>query len=84
MTSTFRTVSESYYDAMCDISYASNVITAQGGLNIVLAALIGAVLGFIVVSIVICIIDMPKYIRQRDAAIAAAQAEENKEDEENQ
>ncbi len=84
VTSTFRTVSESYYDAMCDISYASNVITAQGGLNIVLAALIGAVLGFIVVSIVICIIDMPKYIRQRDAAIAAAQAEENKEDEENQ
>jgi hypothetical protein len=35
-------------------------------MNIVIAAVAGVVLGFVVAAIVICIIDMPNYIKSRD------------------
>ncbi len=65
-TEQFRTVYRNYFEEMCDVTFASNIIEAEGGINIILAAIIGAVIGFIVVSVVICIIDLPKYIKARD------------------
>lgn len=64
----FKAVSEKYYDAMCDITYSNNTISPEGGINIILAAAIGAVLGFIIVSVIICIVDMPGYLKRRNAA----------------
>lgn len=56
----------SLYTASSKIAYAnSGTVKVDGGINIILAALIGAVLGLIVAAIVICIIDMPAYKREK-------------------
>lgn len=76
-TETFRTVYSDYFANMSDVTYSSNKIYAEGGINIILAAVIGAVIGFVLVSIAICIIDLPSYIRSRDRKAAAEGEDEN-------
>jgi hypothetical protein len=66
-TSIFKQVNVAVYSDKTEVLYKSNKIEADGGLNIILAAVIGLVVGFILVSVVICIIDMPKYIKERDS-----------------
>lgn len=75
-TTTFTTVYKQFYNETCTVSFRSNKIEAEGGINIILAALIGAVIGFVIVSIVIYIVDMPKYRRQKAAALESAQKPE--------
>lgn len=70
-TEIFKSVYQSYYADMCDVTFASNIISAEGGMNIILAAVIGAIIGFVAVSVVICIIDLPKYIKEREAGSAS-------------
>ena len=41
------------------------MIETEGGINILVAAVVGAVLGFIIVSVVILIKDMPEYKRRK-------------------
>lgn len=74
-TTTLTTVYKQFYNEMCTISFRSNKIEAQGGINIILAAIIGAVIGFVLVSIVIYIIDMPKYRRQKAAMLEGEQTD---------
>ena len=47
------------------VLYVNNVIETEGGINIIIAAVVGAVLGFIIVSVVILIKDMPEYKRRK-------------------
>ena len=77
-TTVYANVYKQFYNETCVVSFRSNKIAATGGINIILAALIGAVIGFVVVSIVIYIIDMPKYLRSRDAANREQKSEEEK------
>lgn len=65
-TRIFKTIYADYFENMCDVTYSANKITVEGGFNLVFAALVGAIAGFIVVSIVICVIDLPAYLRSRD------------------
>ena len=66
VASTFKNVYSNYFDDLSDVSFSSNVLEAQGGINIIIAAAMGAVLGFVIVGVVICIIDVPKYLKSRD------------------
>lgn len=68
---TLKTVRSAFYSEKSRADYKGNKITADGGMNIILAALIGAVIGFLVVAIVIYIIDAPKYKREKYALRAA-------------
>ncbi len=77
---TYKTVSQIYYEEMCDVTYMANSITAEGGLNLALAAIVGAVIGFIAVCIIICIIDMPKYLKEREKSRASATQSDEKEE----
>jgi hypothetical protein len=61
-----KTVSIAIYSGQSKTIYTTNRISVDGGVNIIIAAVAGAVLGFIIAAIVICIIDMPKYIKARD------------------
>jgi hypothetical protein len=65
-TNIFKTVRTSVYADKTEITYKGNSVSPDGGLNIILAAVIGLVVGFVLVSIVICIIDLPKYRKERD------------------
>lgn len=65
-TQIFKTIYADYFENMCDVTYSANKITVEGGFNLVFAALVGAIAGFVVVSIVICVIDLPAYLRSRD------------------
>ena len=47
------------------VLYVNNTIETEGGINILVAAVVGAVLGFIIVSVVILIKDMPEYKRRK-------------------
>lgn len=71
----YTTVYKQFYNEICTVSFRSNKISAEGGINIILAALIGAVIGFVVVSIVIYIIDMPKYRRNKAAMLEGSQSD---------
>ncbi len=74
-TTVYANVYKQFYNETCVVSFRSNKIAATGGINIILAALIGAVIGFVVVSIVIYIIDMPKYRRNKAAMLEGAQSD---------
>ncbi len=76
---TLKTVRSAFYSEKSRTDYKGNKITADGGMNIILAALIGAVIGFLVVAIVIYIIDAPKYKREK-YALRAAEAGDKPED----
>lgn len=69
-TQTLKAVNVATYDEKAQAIYVNNKVVVEGGLNIVLAAVIGAALGFVIVSVVILIIDLPKYKRQKLAAEA--------------
>ena len=69
-TQTLRTVNIATYEEKAQAIYVNNKVVVEGGLNIILAAVIGAIAGFVIVSIVILIIDFPKYKRQKLAAEA--------------
>ncbi|MGN0813908.1 MAG: hypothetical protein ACI4MH_01595 [Candidatus Coproplasma sp.] len=75
-TKIFKTVRMNVYDEEAYVRIRTNKIVAEGGLNIILAALIGAILGFVAVCVVICIIDVPKYLKERDG-VSAEGAKEN-------
>lgn len=81
LTNTAIEVRIATYKEQAKVVYINNKIEADGGLNIVLAALIGAVGGLIVVSAVIFIIDYPKYKREKLAEQAESGGEQPKEKE---
>jgi hypothetical protein len=70
-TDTFKDVRIAVYGEKSVVIYNTNRIEADGGLNIILAAVIGVVVGFIVAAVIICAIDMPKYLKKRDEELAA-------------
>ena len=73
-TQVLRTVNIATYNEKAQAIYVKNKIVIEGGLNIVLAAVIGAVIGFVIVGVVILIIDYPKYKREK---LALNAGEEN-------
>lgn len=64
-TQILRTVNIATYEEKAQVVYVNNKVEVEGGLNIIIAAVIGALIGFVIVSIVILIIDFPKYKRQK-------------------
>lgn len=82
-TEIYEDIRVAVYEEKSVITYKSNKIKVSGGLNIIIAAALGAIIGFVGVGAVICIIDMPKYLKARDAKSACVPAEGNPEDGEN-
>lgn len=64
-TETLKSVTEGVYQKNSNVIFGSNVIAKQGGLSTIVAALLGAVIGLLASAIVICIVDLPKYKREK-------------------
>lgn len=76
---TLKTVSVSVYNDNSRVVYSSNKLEKQGGMHWAIAAVLGAVIGFVIASVVICIIDLPKYRRGKLVADGAVKKEEEAE-----
>ncbi len=65
LTETAKSLRIATYQNESMVLYVNNTIESEGGINILVAAVVGAVLGFIIVSVVILIKDMPEYKRRK-------------------
>ena len=65
LTETAKSLRIATYQNESMVLYVNNTIETEGGINILVAAVVGAVLGFIIVSVVILIKDMPEYKRRK-------------------
>ena len=65
LTETAKSLRIATYQNESTVLYVNNMIETEGGINILVAAVVGAVLGFIIVSVVILIKDMPEYKRRK-------------------
>lgn len=82
-TQVLKTVNIATYEEKAQAIYVNNKVEIKGGLNIILAAAIGVVAGFVIVSAVILIIDLPKYKREKlSAETVTAEEQENPDGEE--
>lgn len=68
-TQTLKTTLSTIYSKNARVVYTAN-FKASGGLNLILAAVIGAVVGFIVAAIAVCIAHGEKYKAEKYAALA--------------
>ena len=71
-----RSVSIATYAHKADVVYFNNKIKATGGMNIIIAGIIGLILGFVLAGAVILVIDFPKYRKDMLAVKAADNAED--------
>jgi len=55
---------------------ASYNVTEDGGLNIILGVVISLLVGFIVIAIIVCIKDLPKYLKEKNAVQEVAKVSE--------
>lgn len=74
-TGELKKVNVSIYESNSQVIFNTNKIALEGGLNIVLAAVIGLIGGLLVASLVVCIIDAPKYKKELLKAEAGANGE---------
>lgn len=65
LTETAKSLRIATYQNESTVLYVNNTIESEGGISILVAAVVGAVLGFIIVSVVILIKDMPEYKRRK-------------------
>lgn len=65
LTETAKSLRIATYQNESMVLYVNNTIESEGGINILVAAVVGAVLEFIIVSVVILIKDMPEYKRRK-------------------
>ena len=73
-TQVLKSVNVCIYDEKTQVVYENNKIEAEGGFNIILATIIGAVIGFLLVGVVVFIKDYPKYKREKLASQEAQKA----------
>jgi tetrahydromethanopterin S-methyltransferase subunit F len=67
------------YSEKTEVVYKTNTISLEGGMNIIVAAVIGLVVGFIIAGVIICSLDMPKYLKERkEKEMAKSQPEKEK------
>lgn len=64
-TGQLKAKSISVYGNNSTVIYSGNKVEKTGGMNALLAALIGAAIGFVLAAAVILIIDLPKFIRNK-------------------
>jgi hypothetical protein len=70
------------YSEKTEVVYKTNTISLEGGMNIIVAAVIGLVVGFIIAGVIICSLDMPKYLKERkEKEMAKSQPEKEKQPE---
>ena len=62
-TEDLKAVNTNIYKDNTQVVFLNNKIKVDGGLNIIFAAILGLVLGFVVSAVVVCIVDAPKYKR---------------------
>lgn len=78
---TFKDVSVSIYEKESKVVFETYSASSSGGINLVIGTVVSALIGFVLSCIVVCIIDMPAYLRRKKYARAVAHGdeEENKE-----
>lgn len=64
-------ISAEVYESNTSVTFLNNKIEKQGGMGLIISAVLGAVAGFVIAAIVICIVDMPKYNKKKYAKVAA-------------
>ena len=69
------------YEDNSNVIFSSNVVGKSGGMSAIIAAVLGAVIGLLVSSVIICIIDLPRYKKQKYGSAAPESAVEEKKDE---
>lgn len=74
-TATLKSVSEKVYSGNSRAIFTGNRMERAGGISAILSAVIGAIAGFAVAAIVVCIIDVPKYKRNKALAEGAEKEE---------
>lgn len=79
LTETAKSLRIATYQNESMVLYVNNTIESEGGINILVAAVVGAVLGFIIVSVVILIKDMPEYKRRKYSDKIQSQTPETEE-----
>ena len=82
-TAALKKVSTDIYKNNSRVIFSVNSIKTQGGINAVIAAILGALIGLLVTSFIIAIIDVPRYKRKMLAQAAAENAENKVSEEEN-
>ena len=82
-TAALKKVSTDIYKNNSRVIFSVNSIKTQGGINAVIAAILGALIGLLVTSFIIAIIDVPRYKRKMLAQVAAENAENKISEEEN-
>jgi len=56
--------------------YLQNKISAEGGINVILGVFISLLVGFILIAIIVCIKDLPKYLKEKNAVKVEVKVEE--------
>lgn len=74
-TDTLKEESVRIYGENTDVIYSNNKIEKKGGMSVLASAIIGLVIGLLISSVVICIIDLPKYKRLKFGAKQSENAE---------
>ena len=64
-------VSVEVYKNNTSVTFLNNRIAKQGGISLLTSAVLGAVVGFLLAAAIICIVDIPKYKKQKSAKGAA-------------
>ena len=64
-TATLKKVSEDIYHNNSRVIFSGNKVVKEGGVGLIMGALIGVVAGLIISACVVLIIDLPKYKREK-------------------
>lgn len=80
---TFKGVSVSIYAKESKVVFDTYSAVASGGISLAIGAVVSVIVGFVLACIVICIIDLPAYLRRKKYALAV-KAEEARTDKENE
>ena len=74
ITNTFKSVNISLYESESTVIFNTNNVVASGGINIIIAGVVSLIIGFVIACIVVSIMDLPAYLREKKRRAANAVA----------
>ena len=74
VTETFKSVNISLYESESTVIFNTNNVVASGGINIIIAGVVSLIIGFVIACIVVSIMDLPAYLREKKRRAANAVA----------
>lgn len=74
VTETFKSVNISLYESESTVIFNTNNVVASGGINIIIVGVVSLIIGFVIACIVVSIMDLPAYLREKKRRAANAVA----------